>query len=226
MSEAPDGRFSGDLGKDYGNEDESDVPPPIREARDMTSYWRQVVGVTEGGAEFESELAAQQVPSAEDAIRFYHQWIIEFHNRLRDYESQIAGEDARKWWNERAISIRTWRGLDHISVTVRAGALDLLNEILDRDEDNSIETGTRVTLHELQGLRSLIFARSIRSTVELDAGSARNPDRTEQRRVPDWLDADSLMACHDGLNAVTADLGFTPKASSIVSSDTGTIHGE
>lgn len=223
MSSNNSGRFS-DSG--YGSyDDDVEIPGPIREARDNASYWRQAVGVAEDAAALDTDFS--DVPGPQEAISYYHQWVLEFYNRLRDYEHQLSGPKAKTWWNERNIAIRTWRGQDYIEVTVRAGALDLLNEILDREEDNEIEPGSTVTLRSLTGLRSLIFARRLRSEVTVGAGTARNPGKTQRMAVPDWLDAETLTACHDGLLAVTADLGFVPKVKTVsVQDDEALTHGE
>ena len=225
MSSNSGGRFSGSGYK--GSEDDVEIPGPIREARDKASYWRQAVGIAEDAAALDVDLTqSDEVPGPQEAISFYHQWVLEYYNRLRDYEHQLNGPKAKKWWNERNIAIRTWRGQDHIDVTVRAGALDLLNEILGRDDDE-IEPGTTVTLRSFTGLRSLIFARRIRSEVTTNAGTARNPNKTTRAVVPDWLDAETLTACHDGLLAVTADLGFVPKVKTVsVQDDEPLTHGE
>lgn len=227
MSSGFGGRFSGDSGY-QSREDDVEIPGPIREARDNASYWRQAVGVAEDAATLDADFTeAADIPGPQEAITFYHQWVLEYHNRLRDYEHQINGPKATKWWDERNIAIRTWRGHDHIEVTVRAGALDLLNEILGRDDDNEIEQGTTVTLRSFTGLRSLIFARRIRSEVTTGAGTARNPSKTTRAIVPDWLDAETLTACHDGLLAVTADLGFVPKVKTVsIEDDEPLTHGE
>lgn len=176
-------------------------PPLIAESQRKASEFRELVGYA---MDYMGEEPPEDVPSIREAVRLYHRGIIEFHNRLKDYADHFD-EDAETWWTERTINIHTFLGLNFVQVRVSGGAIDVLEEIVDQD---GIKPGTQIKLNELQGLRSLIFVRQIRSPVAIDAGTSRNPDRTETAMRPDWLDAEVLYSIHDGLQTCAANVGF------------------
>lgn len=190
-------------------------PPLIAEAQQNTTHFRLQVGYALDLLEdWEVEQRQQphykrksppaEYPDVTDNVSMYHRSIIEFHNRLRDYSDHFKGE-AEAWWTERPISIRTFRGRGYVDVQVEGGALDVLADLLGRDD---VEPGTVVELEELHGLRSLVFVRKIRSPVTIETGTSRNPDATETVMRPDWLAPDVLYNVHDGLQTCAANVGF------------------
>lgn len=210
--------LAGDLGKNYrGDEHDWEVPPLIWEAQAHCNYWRQTAGMALDAATLgRATFGADELPDEQTAIMAYHQWVLEYHNRLREYREQIHGGEAQEWWDNRTVDIQTYRGQSTVTVTVQGGALDVLQDIL---PEQDLEPGAPVQLGELVGLQSLIFVRRIRTTVDVPAGTARDPDRTERREAPDWLGLQTLYTCHDGLSAITADLGFVPDAKPVTLDD-------
>lgn len=202
---------------------DSNIPELIDEALVQADFAQREAEIATDAAELGiSTIEGEQVPSEVSAIMAYHRWVITLYNRLRVYSGQIANDTAQKWWNDRTVNIETFRGQDHVVVTIGGGAIEVLSDILDQE----LEAGKTVRIRELVGLKSLIFVRRIETRIEVNTGTSRNPDATRVETKPDWLDLSTLRDCHDGLVEIAKDLFFESAAELEVKDQGPLDHGE